>query len=261
MLVSGGDDGTVRIWNTDTGKRLRTFAPKLKWVNTGAITDAHGRGLVAAAGSDHMVRVWDITTGAPTQALSGHSAAVTGLAFLHLEDRAVLASCSYDGTIKTWDVEAGRVLHSWPAQDDWPTALAAASAAEGTVLVSEGATGAVRVWDSHGTPRQVLAAYRGRVHALALTTSRDTTTAAVGGLDGSLTLWDVESPTSTSDGKRAAPTPGNHGRSSRSRATRTAMATFAPTSAGIYAANPSQSAPGRHPPAPSPAGPSPVPKR
>ncbi|WP_438948780.1 transposase family protein [Streptomyces virginiae] len=69
------------------------------------------------------------------------------------------------------------------------------------------------------------------------------------------------SPTSTSGGRRAAPTPGSCGRRSRNRATRTATAAFAPTSAGTYAANPSQSAPGRHPPAPSPAGSSPVPKR
>lgn len=68
------------------------------------------------------------------------------------------------------------------------------------------------------------------------------------------------SPTSTSSGKRAAPTSGSYGRRLRNRATRTATATFAPTSAGTYAANPSESVPARHPPEPSPAGSSPVPK-
>ncbi|MFE6715102.1 ISL3 family transposase [Streptomyces sp. NPDC057695] len=46
------------------------------------------------------------------------------------------------------------------------------------------------------------------------------------------------SPTSTSDGRRAAPTPGSCGRRSRRRVTRTATATSAPTSAGAYAASP-----------------------
>ncbi|MFB6528692.1 hypothetical protein [Streptomyces sp. NPDC056399] len=64
----------------------------------------------------------------------------------------------------------------------------------------------------------------------------------------------------TSGGKRAAPTPGSYGRRSRNRATRTATATFAPMSAGTYAANPSESVPARHPPEPSPAGSLPVPK-
>lgn len=66
-------------------------------------------------------------------------------------------------------------------------------------------------------------------------------------------------PTLTSDCKRAGPTPGNCGRKSTNKVkvtrTRTAIAAFAPTSAGISAASLSRPAPGRRRlPASSPAG-------
>lgn len=61
-------------------------------------------------------------------------------------------------------------------------------------------------------------------------------------------------PTSTSAGRKAAPTPGNYGRRSSNKAIHADTPAPVTTSAGLFAASPNRSAPDRHRPAPSRAG-------
>ena len=55
-LVTGGDDGTVRIWDANSGKELRHFANGSKGVTAIAATP-DGKQIVTG-GSDGVLRVW-----------------------------------------------------------------------------------------------------------------------------------------------------------------------------------------------------------
>ncbi|MFD5342046.1 hypothetical protein ACFWJD_40155 [Streptomyces hawaiiensis] len=68
------------------------------------------------------------------------------------------------------------------------------------------------------------------------------------------TPLDAYKPYLDQPGRKAAPTPGNCGRSSASKATHAATTASATTSAGYCAASPSRSGHGRHPPVPSRVG-------
>lgn len=112
--ASASDDGTLHIWNLETGKRLA------KLTGHGAkilsIDISPDERLLASASWDRTVRLWDVKTGAEVAALKGHKGPVNAVRFSH--DGRQLISASYDGTLGLWDV-AKRVYirpaykHGW----------------------------------------------------------------------------------------------------------------------------------------------------
>ena len=60
-LVSGGDDGTVRIWDLQEGKEVHRFVTDGVGFDTVAVTN-NGRYVIAGS-SDHKIMGWDLQTG------------------------------------------------------------------------------------------------------------------------------------------------------------------------------------------------------
>ncbi|KAL4256374.1 hypothetical protein AB1N83_012939, partial [Pleurotus pulmonarius] len=103
-FATGDDDGTVKIWDIETGKELRTFEGHSDRIRSLAFSP-DGR-KIAAGSRDGTIRVWDTETGQDLfGAMEGHTNYVTGLAFS--PDGTRLASGSYDKTVRLWD-EAGK---------------------------------------------------------------------------------------------------------------------------------------------------------
>lgn len=60
-LLSGGNDGTARLWETATGKQLRVFAHHRPHVHAVALSDDER--FVVTGGCDSTTRIWDGATG------------------------------------------------------------------------------------------------------------------------------------------------------------------------------------------------------
>jgi WD40 repeat protein len=119
-LATGGLDGTVRLWDTATGKELHTLnIPKGRIF---AVAFAPDGKTVTAAGDDGVIRLWDAGTGTETGQLKGHDGAVLALAFA--PDGKRLASGGADRSVRVWDPAAGNSLRSWSLEQDLVTALA-----------------------------------------------------------------------------------------------------------------------------------------
>ena len=78
VVVSGGDDGTVRVWDLATGspRRRPVHRPRRPGAAVAA-AELDGRPVVVSGGDDGTVRVWDLATGNPVGGpFTGHTGSV-----------------------------------------------------------------------------------------------------------------------------------------------------------------------------------------
>src|SRR5262249_39607610 len=78
-LVSGSEDGAVKLWDVASGRELRTFYGSTESVN--AVAYSPDGKLIASGGGDKEVKLWDPETGKEVRSLQGHSEFLKGLAF------------------------------------------------------------------------------------------------------------------------------------------------------------------------------------
>jgi WD40 repeat protein len=105
-LASGGQDGTIKLWDVATGKERATFQghPVSDWVTSVAYSPD---GKTLASGSGETIKLWDVATGKEQATLNnGHTASVKSVTYS--PDGKTLASAGRDQTIKLWDVATGR---------------------------------------------------------------------------------------------------------------------------------------------------------
>ncbi len=69
--VSGSWDGTLRLWDLETGKSLRTLEGHTDWVSAVAVL-ADGRRALSGS-EDGTLRLWDLETGESLRTLEGHT--------------------------------------------------------------------------------------------------------------------------------------------------------------------------------------------
>jgi hypothetical protein len=118
-LASGGDDGTVRLWDTARGvETLRLDVHGGPVLALAALADSR----LASGGDDGTVRLWDTARAAETACLIGYGSRVRALAAL-ADD--LLASGGDDGTVRLWDTARGVELACLEGHNNAVRALAA----------------------------------------------------------------------------------------------------------------------------------------
>ena len=106
LVASAGADGTVRVWNPDTGAEVRVLAAHPDACLGVAFSPDGAR--LATAGADKVTRVWDAETGRELAAFRGHAQAVWGVAFS--PDGRLVATTSADRTVRVWAADTGTEL-------------------------------------------------------------------------------------------------------------------------------------------------------
>jgi WD40 repeat protein len=96
-LASGAIDGTVKLWNSETGDELLSLKGHTDRVWNVAFSP-NGRQLASAGGG--VAKIWDISTGQEALSLVGGFG--RGIAFS--PDGRRLAGGGMDNTVKIWDV-------------------------------------------------------------------------------------------------------------------------------------------------------------
>jgi WD40 repeat protein/serine/threonine protein kinase len=188
LVASGGQDGTVRLWEFDTGRerhrlaghadavRAVALSPDGQWVLSGGAdrtarlwqvkTGRHVRALdhkdavkgvafsadarYALTGSgDRIVRLWEVATGRRTQRFEGHTGDIACVLFS--PDGRYVFSSSWDKTTRLWDAATGKELGRFGggfSSLQWLVVLAMAVSPDGRRLALGGNGSVLRVWDA-----------------------------------------------------------------------------------------------------------------
>jgi WD40 repeat protein len=112
LVASGSFDGTVRLWETSSGRLLVTLQGQTSAIR-GVALSADGQ-LVASGGLDGTVRLWETSSGRLLATLQGHTSGVFGVALS--ADGQLVVSSGDDGTVKLWEAKSGTCLHTLRAE-------------------------------------------------------------------------------------------------------------------------------------------------
>jgi WD40 repeat protein len=226
LLVTGGEDAVVRVFEINTGRQLKQFSAHTTEVTAvavrpdgGEVATADDAGIIrlwplaandehqkvetsgtvwataaspggkrmAAAGADRVVRVYDAATTELLKEFTGHTAAVGALTFLN---ETALASAGGDRLIRLWDMSRNDSPKSLEGHRTVVLALAAGDG--GRVLYSGSIDKTVMAWDVATGKRLGTYDAKSAVCAIAVKDSR----LAIGTADGWITILDASQPES-----------------------------------------------------------------
>lgn len=136
ILATGSYDATIKIWDIETGKELRTLRG-----HTSGIRSLQFDDMKLISGSlDKTLKVWNWRTGECMSTYQGHT---EGIITLNFEGN-ILASGSVDKTVKIWNFE-DKSTFSLKGHKDWVNAVKVDSASRTVFSASDDCT--VRLWD------------------------------------------------------------------------------------------------------------------
>jgi len=176
LLISGSDDGTVRLWDTRTGQEVISPLCSSEGNVTSVAFSPRGK-LVAAATITGSVHLWDFKTNRPPMTpLPGHGEGAACVAFS--PDGTLIASSGSDSVIRFWIAETGELLAALKGHTERVPAVAFSP--EGNILASASYDGSVRLWDVHTREQMGIAFSHIDSWAISLAFSPDGSALAVG---------------------------------------------------------------------------------
>jgi WD40 repeat protein len=223
-MISGGEDGTIKVWNVDDGSLENSVDAHEKAVLALALKDdgsalasggsdgkvklwapatvkllhtipAHARPvralswspdgkLLASGGEDRVIQVWR-DDGSQAASIVGHDEAITGLAWTR--DGRSLISGAADGYVKVWSAGDFALASRHRTNDKSLAALVAT--ADGQLLATAGADGRIRVYTITGKGISEIVSKLLERQVLCMAWSRDGKVLVTGGAGRSLRYW------------------------------------------------------------------------
>ena len=189
--ISGGVYGTLRVWETISGKCIRVFSAHDDLVKAIALT-SDGR-YVLSCSRDGSLRKCDLTNGRRVRTFrrhifDWHKASVNALALT--PDGHGMVSGSEDNTLRLWDMVSGRCLHIYKGHEGAVTAVAITR--DGCHIVSGSSDKTLRLWElANNRCINVLRGHDGEVQTIAI--AADGQHVVSGSSDKTLRLWSLGS--------------------------------------------------------------------
>ncbi|MDJ0674281.1 MAG: NB-ARC domain-containing protein, partial [Calothrix sp. MO_167.B42] len=140
LLVTGGMDGQIRLWNVADGTQILAWQAHEDWIR--CVDFSPDGKLIASCGNDHTVKIWDSQNTKCLKILRGHTDWIWSVYFV-LGQQFVI-SASSDGTAKVWSLDSGACVYTFhePGREVWSFAFSPDS----KTLATSGAD-SIKLWD------------------------------------------------------------------------------------------------------------------
>jgi WD40 repeat protein len=212
IIASGSNDNTIKLWQLETGKLLRTLG---RWFSghsniVHAIAFSPDGQLLASGSWDETIKLWQVDTGKQIRTFTSHNNWINSIAFSPVPEHPsyqegefymqgfvlldttslglgwTLASGSADSTIKLWLVSTGLELRTFTGHSD--TVWSVAFSPDGQLLASGSSDSTIKLWQvKTGREIRTLTGHSFFVHSV--TFSQDGQLLASGSADSSVKLW------------------------------------------------------------------------
>ncbi|KAE8717436.1 putative F-box and wd40 domain protein [Hibiscus syriacus] len=140
-LISGGQNRSIKMWDTSTGSLIQNLSGCLGSVLDLSIT--HDNRFIIAASSSNNLFVWDVNLGRVQHTLTGHKDKVCAVDVSKVSSRHVV-SAAYDRTIKVWDLQKGYCTYTIVFHSN---CNALCFSTDGLTVCSDHVDGNLRLWD------------------------------------------------------------------------------------------------------------------
>lgn len=194
LLVSGGRDCSIRLWDVARGKLISVLEERECWPM--AVRFSPDGRILAVGWADGAIHIWDAATRKLTRRLDDHmNPAAVEFTFVRdisfSPDSRTLASAGYDKTVRIWDIATGRTHHLAQHEDVVDGVF---FSHDGTMLASTGFESKIRIWDvASGEQRFAFDKAARLTVRTVLAFSPDDRLLARSGFGSDIRLWDLRS--------------------------------------------------------------------
>lgn len=140
MIACVNSDGTTRLFDSSSGKKLHVFRGEANWVND--VRFSPDGKMIASGTVEGDVNLWDRSTNKVAKTLKGHLSEVGVLNFS--PNGQTVAAGNFDGTITLWDISTGQELKSLKGHSGM---LQVQFSPDGQKIASVSADGRVKLWE------------------------------------------------------------------------------------------------------------------
>lgn len=192
-LLSGSEDGTVRVWNVRVDPTLSFDQPSSTGnsfdLRTTCVSYVAGSNLIASGSEDGNIYLWDVCTGVEVRkTMLGHTESVGSLAVS--SDGRWLVSGSDDETLRLWEVASGSALGE-PMLGHTDSVNSVAISSDDKLIASASWDGTVRLWDA-ATQKLVMILQGQEGSVASVVFSVDGKKINSGSHDATFRIWDIE---------------------------------------------------------------------
>jgi len=184
--VSASEDCTIKVWDLQTGRDVRTLRSSMGKVSCVAIAP-DGQQVISAS-EDGRLRVWDLSSGQIVRTMLVHTGKALAVAITPDGSRAV--SGSNHGNIGVWNLRTGEEVCSLRGHSDGAV-RAIAITPDGRWAISGSTDRTLRVWDLQtGQYVRTLHGHTRKVFAATVSVDGKYVISASG--DQTLRVWDIQ---------------------------------------------------------------------
>ncbi|GLU23061.1 hypothetical protein SLE2022_390930 [Rubroshorea leprosula] len=141
LLISGGDDNKVNLWEIGKHNSLMSFCGHTSSVESVAFDSEEV--LVLAGSSSGVIKLWDLEEGKMVRGLTGHRSNCTSVEFHPFGEFFVTGSM--DTNLKIWDIRKKGCIHTYKGHTRGINTIRFTP--DGRWVVSGGFDNTVKVWD------------------------------------------------------------------------------------------------------------------